>query len=55
VSESHFFLVETLAERIADLILQEFNVPWLRLAVSKPGAVRGSREVGIVIERGTRQ
>jgi dihydroneopterin aldolase len=55
VSESRFFLVETLGERIADLVLREFNVPWLRLVVSKPGAVRGSREVGIIIERGTRQ
>ncbi len=54
VGESRFFLVETLGERIAELVLQEFKVPWLRLTLSKPGAVRGSREVGIIIERGTR-
>ena len=54
VSESQFLLVETLAERIAAILLEEFQVPWLRLALSKPGAVRGSREVGVVIERGTR-
>jgi dihydroneopterin aldolase len=54
VSESRFFLVETLGERIAELVQQEFNVPWVRLTLSKPGAVRGSREVGIIIERGTR-
>ena len=53
VGESRFFLVETLSERIAELILNEFQLPWLRLTLSKPGAVRGSREVGIIIERGT--
>ncbi len=54
VGESRFLLVETLAERIADLVLTEFNTPWLRLTLSKPGAVRGSREVGVIIERGVR-
>jgi dihydroneopterin aldolase len=54
VGDSQFFLVETLGERIADLILAEFQVPWLRLTLSKPGALRGAREVGIVIERGCR-
>lgn len=54
VGESRFFLVETLAERIAELVLAEFNTPWLRLTLSKPGAVRGSREVGVIIERGER-
>ena len=52
VGDSQFFLVETLGERIAELVMTEFEVPWLRLTLSKPGAVRGSREVGIVIERG---
>jgi dihydroneopterin aldolase len=51
VSGSEFQLVETLAERCAQIILQEFHVPWLRLRLSKPGAVRGSRNVGVVIER----
>ena len=54
VEDSHFLLVETLAERIADIVLGEFQVPWLRLTLSKPGAVRGSREVGVIIERGSR-
>lgn len=54
VEASEFQLVETLAERIADIVLTEFRVPWLRLALHKPGAVRGSRDVGVVIERGTR-
>ncbi len=49
---SEYLLVETLAEQLAALIRDEFGVPWLRLRIAKPGAVRGSREVGIVIERG---
>jgi dihydroneopterin aldolase len=51
VSQSGFGLVETLAERVADVILDEFGVQRLRLKVSKPGAVRGARAVGVVIER----
>jgi dihydroneopterin aldolase len=54
VGESQFELVETLAERIAEIVRAEFDVPWLRLTVSKPGAVRGARDVGIIIERGVR-
>lgn len=51
VRESEFQLVETLAERIAQLVLSEFDVPWLRLRVNKQGAVRGARDVGVIIER----
>ena len=54
VESSEFRLVETLAERIADIVLTEFRVPWLRVTLHKPGAVRGSRDVGVVIERGSR-
>jgi dihydroneopterin aldolase len=54
VEASEFQLIETLAERIADIVLGEFSVPWLRLTVHKPGAVRGSRDVGVIIERGKR-
>jgi dihydroneopterin aldolase len=43
--------VETLAHRLALLILQEFGVAWIRLSVNKPGAIRGSRDVGVFIER----
>ncbi len=52
VENRNALLVETLAEEITQLIREEFNVPWLRLRVSKPGAVRGARDVGLVIERG---
>jgi 7,8-dihydroneopterin aldolase/epimerase/oxygenase len=51
---STFQLVETLGERIAELLQREFGAPWLRLTLSKPGALRGAREVGIIIERGCR-
>jgi dihydroneopterin aldolase len=51
VSESSFQLVETLAERCADLILAEFPVRQLRIKLSKPGAVRGAKAVGVIIER----
>lgn len=52
VGHSEFQLVETLAERITQIILTEFNVPWVRLQLNKKGAVRGARDVGIIIERG---
>lgn len=52
VEASEFQLVETLAEKIAALILDEFDVSWLCLTLHKPGAIRGSRSVGIRIERG---
>ena len=51
VENSQFKLVETLAQRIAMLILEEFRVEWVRLSVNKPGAIRGSRDVGISLER----
>ena len=52
VGEREFLLVETLAERIAGIVIEEFGVPWLRLKLSKPGAVSGSKAVGVIIERG---
>ena len=51
VEASEFQLVETLAHRLALLILEEFAVEWVRIALNKPGAIRGSRDVGVVIER----
>ena len=52
VGESSFQLVETLAERIASIIRDEFGVAWVKVKVHKPGAIRGSRDVGVIIERG---
>ena len=54
VGESSFQLVETLAENIAAIVLDEFDVAWVRVRLNKPGAIRGSKGVGVLIERGTR-
>lgn len=55
IEKSEFFLVETLAERVADIVVNEFNVPWVKLRLGKPGAVTGSKDVGVIIERGSRR
>lgn len=52
VERSDFQLVEALAEHCARIVLAEFPVCWLRLKLSKPGAVRGSSAVGVIVERG---
>jgi len=54
VGESSFQLVETLAERCAGIIRNEFGVRWVRLTLNKAGAVRGADAVGVIIERGER-
>ncbi len=54
VADSKFQLVETLAERIAAIIREEFEVQWVSVRVNKPGAIRGSKGVGVAIERGER-
>jgi dihydroneopterin aldolase len=54
VGDSGFQLVETMAERIAGIVRDEFGVAWVRVRVNKPGAIRGSRDVGVLIERGER-
>ncbi len=51
VEESEFRLVETLAETLARIVITEFDVSWLKLSVAKPGAIEGSRNVGVVVER----
>ena len=53
VEDSEFQLVETLAESLARVVVTEFGVPWVKVSVSKPGAIEGSRNVGVIIERGT--
>lgn len=54
VGEARFELVETLAERCAAIIREEFGVPWLRMTVNKVGAVTNADGVGVIIERGSR-
>jgi dihydroneopterin aldolase len=51
IEASEFMLVETLAQRLAMLILEEFAIEWIRLSINKPGAIRNSRDVGVTIER----
>ena len=51
VETSEFKLVETLAQRLALLVLSEFALEWVRVSINKPGAIRGSRDVGVTIER----
>jgi dihydroneopterin aldolase len=54
VGNSEYQLVETLAERCAEIVMNEYDVPWLKLRVNKQGALRGARDVGVIIERGER-
>lgn len=54
ISDSEFLLVETMAQEIADILMNEFGVRWLRLRLGKPGAVSAAKDVGVIIERGER-
>lgn len=51
VEDREYLLVETMAERLAQMVLDGFDVAWVRLRISKPGAVRFSDEVGVDIRR----
>jgi len=55
VGDSQYQLVETLAENVADIVVKEFNIPWVRVKINKPGAVRYAGDVGVIIERGNKQ
>ena len=52
IEAAEFKLVETLAHRLALLLLEEFGLEWVRISLNKPGAIRNSRDVGVVVERG---
>jgi dihydroneopterin aldolase len=51
VADSEYQLVETMAEKIAETVLAEFDIPWIDVRVNKPGAIRGARDVGVRIRR----
>jgi 7,8-dihydroneopterin aldolase/epimerase/oxygenase len=51
IETSEFHLIETLAERLACVVLEEFGIEWVRITLSKPGAFRHAREVGVTVER----
>ena len=55
VEQGRFALVERVAEEVATLLLTRFGCPWVRIKLSKPGAVAQAAQVGVLIERGTRQ
>ena len=50
-ASGHFRLVETLAERIARLLLDEFGAPWVKVSVAKIGILANAKFVGVTIER----
>ncbi|HDY7966933.1 TPA: bifunctional dihydroneopterin aldolase/7,8-dihydroneopterin epimerase [Vibrio vulnificus] len=52
IESGRFLLVERVAEEVAELIITQFSVPWIRIRLAKPGAVPQARAVGVVIERG---
>ena len=54
LAEQSFRLVEALAEHVCQLILREFGAPWVRVRVAKPGILPGVKQLGVVIERGSR-
>ena len=55
VGNSEYQLIESVAERVAAVLIDEFQIEWCRVKVDKGGAVRGARNVGVVIERGARE
>jgi dihydroneopterin aldolase len=54
IESAEYMLIEAMAERVAEIVLTEFPVQWIRLRLGKPGAVTGARDVGVIIERGER-
>ncbi|HEY9446295.1 MAG TPA: dihydroneopterin aldolase [Burkholderiales bacterium] len=54
LAEQHFLLVERLAEHIATLVMGEFGSPWVRVSVTKLGALKNVKRLGVTIERGSR-
>ena len=53
-TSGQFRLVETFAERIAALLLQDFGAPWVKVSAAKVGVLANTRFVGVTIERGRR-
>lgn len=52
IVHGRFLLVERVAEEVAQLVMSQFNVPWIKIRLTKPGAVPQAKGVGVVIERG---
>ena len=54
LAHTHFLLIERLAEHVANLVIGEFGSPWTRLSVTKLGALKNVKRIGVTIERGAR-
>ena len=54
LAEKSFRLVEALAEHVCQLILKEFGTPWVKVKVGKPGILPGLKQLGVIIERGSK-
>ena len=54
IEQSELRLLEAMAEEIARVVRQEFNVSWIRVRIGKPAAITGAKDVGVIIERGTK-
>ena len=52
LKDNHFLLVERLAEHVAQIVMNEFNSPWVKVSVTKLAAIKGVKRLGITIERG---
>ncbi|MCB1947779.1 dihydroneopterin aldolase [Nitrosomonas sp.] len=55
LAKHHFFLLEALAEHIAQTIIKKFKSPWVKVSISKLGIIRGIEKIGVSIERGVRK
>ncbi len=54
IESSNFSLIETLTENIASILMNEFSIPWVRVTFHKLGAISKAKDVGVIIERGTK-
>ncbi len=54
IEKSEYGLIETMAEEVAAIVMDEYSVPWVRVTLHKPGAISRAKDVGVIIERGER-
>ena len=52
LQDSSFQLIETMAERVTEIVRHDFGVQWVKLTLHKPDALPGDIDVGVIIERG---
>ena len=54
LKDNHFLLIERLAEHVAQIVMNEFKSPWIKVSVTKLAAIKGVKRLGVTIERGKR-